>query len=218
MLIKSLESAERFTVRFTVITVMILMVSFFTTSTYGASATVSVNASSTICTFTDEIFGNNAAVWEASLDGTDTVCNNLMRYSGQRLIRYPGGSYADILAWDTMGTSASPSHSWCASNDDIINFVGSFGGQLQAIVNFSGYWDNVQHSHTEAVQKAADWVRYMNITRRLGVKYWEIGNEIFGSWEQGYTTGADYGNRFCDFYTAMKNVDSTIKIGAGAVP
>ena len=35
-------------------------------------------------------------------------------------------------------------------------------------------------------EEAAAWVRHANITNNLGYKYWEIGNENFGSWEASY--------------------------------
>jgi alpha-N-arabinofuranosidase len=46
------------------------------------------------------------------------------------------------------------------------------------------------------------------------VRYWEVGNEVFGKWETGYTTARQYATDFSAFSTAMKAVDSTIKVGA----
>ena len=30
-------------------------------------------------------------------------------------------------------------------------------------------------------QEAADWVKYVNIEKKAGVKLWEVGNEIYGA-------------------------------------
>jgi alpha-L-arabinofuranosidase len=32
---------------------------------------------------------------------------------------------------------------------------------------------------------AAAWVQYANVTKGYGVKYWEIGNEVYGNGEYG---------------------------------
>ena len=34
-------------------------------------------------------------------------------------------------------------------------------------------------------QEAADWVRYANVTKGYGAKYWEIGNELYGNGHYG---------------------------------
>jgi alpha-N-arabinofuranosidase len=47
-----------------------------------------------------------------------------------------------------------------------------------------------------------------------GVRYWEIGNEVYGRWEAGYTTARQYANDFIAFATAMKTVDPAIEVGA----
>lgn len=47
-----------------------------------------------------------------------------------------------------------------------------------------------------------------------GVKYWEIGNEVYGRWEPGYTTVRQYASDFIVFATTMKAIDPSIKIGA----
>jgi len=67
---------------------------------------------------------------------------------------------------------------------------------------------------------AAQWVKWANKTNNYGVKYWELGNELNGSWEAGHITAdgtkmtaEKYTERFIKFAKAMKAVDPTIKIG-----
>ncbi len=65
-------------------------------------------------------------------------------------------------------------------------------------------------------------MRSANVTNRLGFKYWEIGNECYGTWETDsnlyphdpYT----YATRAASYYTQMKAADPTIKIGVVATP
>jgi len=47
-----------------------------------------------------------------------------------------------------------------------------------------------------------------------GVRYWEIGNEIYGNWETGCTKAQQYATDFKVFATAMKMVDPSLKVGA----
>lgn len=72
-------------------------------------------------------------------------------------------------------------------------------------------------------QEAADWVRHANVTKGYGVKYWEVGNEVYGNGEYGSSWENDthssksattYAQNLVRYATAMKAADPTIKIGA----
>lgn len=66
---------------------------------------------------------------------------------------------------------------------------------------------------TGTTQEAADWVYYANIHRGYNIKYWEIGNENYGTWESGGPASSDfYARRYIEFYDAMKAVDPSITI------
>ena len=70
--------------------------------------------------------------------------------------------------------------------------------------------------------EAAAWVKYADVTKKYGVKYWELGNEIFGDGTYGaqweYNTkpkGARaYADNIADYITQMKAADPGIKVGA----
>ncbi|UJX42917.1 alpha-L-arabinofuranosidase [Desulfovibrio sp. JY] len=64
------------------------------------------------------------------------------------------------------------------------------------------------------LKNAVSWVRYANIERHYGVKYWEIGNESYFYVYNGGAKAADYARDLPVFAAAMKGVDPTIKIGA----
>ena len=75
------------------------------------------------------------------------------------------------------------------------------------------------------VQEAADWVKYSNVDKGYGVKYWEIGNEVYGNGHYGNGKGwesddhadkspREYGKNLVAYSKAMKAVDPTVKIGA----
>ena len=78
-------------------------------------------------------------------------------------------------------------------------------------------------------QKAADQVEYCNgaATTFYGakraenghaepynIKYWGIGNEMFGSWQLGHVNANEYAQRHNEFALAMKAVDGSIKLVA----
>jgi len=83
------------------------------------------------------------------------------------------------------------------------------------------------------LDEAAAWVEYCNATtdthyanlrRRHGspgpfaVRYWGLGNEVFGFWQVGYKTAAQYAEQAREFGKAMKWVDPSIRLvacGAG---
>jgi alpha-L-arabinofuranosidase len=58
---------------------------------------------------------------------------------------------------------------------------------------------------------AAAWVKYANITKGYGIKYWEIGNEMWKK-ELNFTTES-LASLVKSYSTAMKGIDPTIKIG-----
>ncbi len=44
---------------------------------------------------------------------------------------------------------------------------------------------------TGTAEEAAGWVRYANVTKGYGIKYWEIGNENYGNGHYGAAWEAD---------------------------
>ncbi|MDO3408931.1 alpha-L-arabinofuranosidase C-terminal domain-containing protein [Saccharibacillus sp. CPCC 101409] len=76
-------------------------------------------------------------------------------------------------------------------------------------------------------EEAAQWIEYCNgaadtpmgaqraangSPEPYGVKYWEIGNEVWGAWQVGTCTGEQFARRTADFIRAMKAADPSIAI------
>ena len=70
-------------------------------------------------------------------------------------------------------------------------------------------------------RKAAAWVSYAK-SKNYGVRFWEIGNEVYGNGEYGNDWEEDlhsdhsptaYGTNALSFISAMKAQDSSIKVG-----
>ena len=154
--------------------------------------------------------GVNDAIWDSELGSDGT--SGLLREVGVETIRYPGGTYGDMYHWQDH--TASGSH--VAPNTDFNTFMASVRKvQAQPIV--------IANYGTGTAAEAAGWVRHANKIKHYGVKYWEIGNEIYGnghygaSWEpdnHADKSPAAYANAVVEYAAAMKAEDPSIKIGA----
>lgn len=142
------------------------------------------------------IFGINAQHWDGNL--LDTKSIGYVRQVGHNVIRFPGGLSADEYHWKEMLDAKDHN----VDIDEFIEFCKATGVEPMITVNFG----------TGTVEEAAGFVEYVNIIRKAGVRYWEIGNELYGSWHKNHCTAEEYGRRAAQFITAMKNVDSTILV------
>ena len=70
--------------------------------------------------------------------------------------------------------------------------------------------------------EAAAWVLSANVTNQCGFRYWEIGNECYGTWEtDSHAVQHDpytYATNAAAYIQQMKAADPAIKIGVVAVP
>ncbi|MBN1129050.1 MAG: hypothetical protein JXA71_08690 [Chitinispirillaceae bacterium] len=211
------------------------------------TVTVTINAADTITKIPKYIYGQNINGWMGRADDNATKVRHY-RNAGLTILRMPGGSWADIWFWNALDRTMIPS--LCATAGSIPNLgtpqaggtdntnsmtmpnqyrlCDAVGAEGIITVNY-GYarYGGSSNPVATAAKYAADWVRDVNIVRRRNVKYWEVGNENFGSWEAGYDvsvcgrgiqTGTQYGRDFCVFVDSMKKVDPTIKIGAVVQP
>ncbi len=147
--------------------------------------------------------GLNVAVWDGSL-GTTNTRTNLVNLKS-KILRYPGGSLSDSYHWATNKTDDGAS--WASDFNTFANLLTSSNHAGMITVNYG----------SGTPSEAASWVSNANITRGLGIKYWEVGNECYGTWENDTNTRphdpVTYATRFAQYVTAMKAVDPTIKIG-----
>ena len=106
-------------------------------------------------------FGLNTGTWDTSLGNTQTLPR--LKEAGCLALRWPGGSSSDAYHWDD-----DP-----AGNAIFMNVATNLGAQVFTTVNYG----------TGTPGEAAAWVRSANLTNQCGFRYWEIGNECYGSWE-----------------------------------
>jgi alpha-L-arabinofuranosidase len=146
-------------------------------------------------------------------------------------VRWPGGNVAQDYHWlwgigprDQRKTwvnlswknEAEPSD---FGTDEFIQFCRNVGAEPSITVNVEG--------RGATVEEAAAWVEYCNgsVTSKYGsmraanghpepygVKYWEVGNEIWGNWVRGHSDAETYARNFNRYSAAMRAIDPGIKM------
>jgi hypothetical protein len=199
------------------------------TDTTEVTVTITLYPNDTTAPVSYSQFGVNS-----NMRSGDGLVNRSHLYEQMGAFRFPAGSGSNIYFWDcnippsflisfnpicgTKGKFLDPDH--------FLTFRNNADGEPTVVVNYfyARYGITPEGTREARVQQAADyaasWVQYYNIDNQAKIKYWEIGNECYGAWEVGYNvngsivTGKEYGEDLSVFATAMKAVDSTIRIGA----
>jgi hypothetical protein len=163
---------------------------------------INVNAAQAIRTVDARMFGINTATWDGNLDTPQTV--SLLTEMGCLAMRFPGGSTADTFHW----TPTTVNH--------FAHVATNIGAVAINTVNYG----------TGTAAEAAGWVSFCNVTNHYAFKYWEVGNENYGTWEADSNTNAPYhtndawtyAQRAADYFAQMKAADPTIKVGVVVAP
>jgi Cellulose binding domain/Fibronectin type III domain len=176
----------------------------------GPAVDVTVNANEGLGTIPSTAYGLNSAVWDSEMNSSQT--QDLLQAANIGMLRYPGGSYADIYHWQTNTAPGG----FVAPGTDFDAFMGTvdkIGAQPILIANYG----------SGTPQEAADWVKYANVTKGYHAEYWEVGNELYGNgyYGNGWETDnhddkspAAYARNVLDYSAAMKAVDPSVKVGA----
>jgi len=220
--------------------------------TQNASDSLTIDVNKVLVKTSPYLFGNNSNLWSGQMV-TAPVLMQYIKDLSPNIIRGPGGSISDIYFWN--GTDAQ--HMPADAPDNLVNAdgtsspIGAWYGGNTASWTFSlqHYYDLLAQTNSTgiltvnygyarygtgpdpvatAAHLAADWVRYDNGR----TKFWEIGNESYGSWEAGYRintaknqdgqpeliTGALYGAHVRVFADSMRaaarETGATLYIGA----
>jgi alpha-N-arabinofuranosidase len=146
-------------------------------------------------------------------------------------IRWPGGNVAQDYHWRwgvgprdqrTTWTNISWKNELEPSDfgtDEFVRFSRNVGAEPSLTINVEG--------RGATVEEAAAWVEYCNgpATSKYGslrannghvapyrVKYWELGNEIWGDWVRGHSDAETYARNYNRYASAMRRVDPAIKL------
>ena len=138
---------------------------------------VTVNATAGLGTIPSDAIGLNTAVYDGYMN--DTPIPGLLKAAGIDAMRYPGGSYSDIYNWQTntaQGGYVAPGNSFSS----FMTTAKSASAEPVITVNYG----------TGTPALAAAWVSSA-LSNSDGVKYWEVGNEVYGNGTYGANWEAD---------------------------
>lgn len=177
---------------------------------------LSVDATQVLRTADARWFGVNTAIWDGDLDTSAT--SNALSKGGILSLRFPGGSASDQYHWLT-GQSIAWSNGLPVSSNysasDFKNFMHlatNAGVQTFITVNYGSGTSN----------EAAGWVLNANVTNHCNFKYWEVGNEVYGNWEQDTNNPPNdpytYARRFAGYQALIKAAYPGAKVGAVCSP
>ena len=146
-------------------------------------------------------------------------------------IRWPGGNVAQDYHWkwgvgqrdhrplwvnESWGNELEPSN---FGTNEFIQFARRVKAEPSITVNVEG--------RGATAEEAAAWVEYCNGDARskygslraangspeaFHVRYWEIGNEIWGDWVRGHSDAQTYAKNVNRYVEKMRAVDPSIKI------
>ena len=142
-----------------------------------------------------------------------------LRDMGARWLRFPGGEKSDFHLWSQPPYDAPHPVSlgeyagYAGTRMDFDAYIAHCRAAAAEPYVVAGYTTEKRAGRTEAqwIESAVAWVRYANVKKKYGVKYWEIGNE---NWNNSKATPLEMAGIVVRFSRAMKRVDPSIKIGA----
>jgi hypothetical protein len=180
----------------------------------ASAVNVTVDASATGAVIGKNVLGVNFGAWH---DITQPGMAEALQDSGLRFVRWPGGSLSDQYHWQTA--------TWCGNtyvngNSTFDHFMQDIVAPTRAGVAITvNYGSNAACSAGGDPSEAAAWVDYANNTKHYGIKWWTVGNEVYGSWEydlhQKKNDAATYASAVATgYYPQMKAKDPTVNVGA----
>ena len=174
-----------------------------------AQVNIAVDATTAVRVVDDRQFGMNTPFWDSTF--TDSQSADAFTQMNTRIMRFGGGSATDQYNWET-GKDLVGNYSWAFNVDAFAAQAKKVGAMGLITTNYGS--DTPQH--------AAAYVQYCNVQKGYGFKYWEVGNECYGTWEYDTTANPHdpytYATRAVQYIQAMKAVDPSIKIGVVATP
>ena len=133
---------------------------------------VTVNATSGLGTIPSDAIGLGTAVYDSYMN--DAPIPGLLKAAGIDALRYPGGSYSDIYNWQTgtavAGGYVAPNTGWSS----FLTTAKAAGAEPIVTVNYG----------TGTTALASAWAQNA-VAGSDNVKYWEIGNEVYGNGTYG---------------------------------
>ncbi|HSE22187.1 MAG TPA: alpha-L-arabinofuranosidase C-terminal domain-containing protein [Pyrinomonadaceae bacterium] len=185
------------------------------------------------------LFGGHGHIWldQTSLMASDSVGSvrqdvlEKVKELQPAFLRWPGGNVAQDYHWQWAIGPRDERQGWTNlswknesepadfGTAEYIQFSRNVGAEPTITVNVEG--------RGATAEEAAAWVEYCNgptfskygalraahgYPEPFNVKFWEVGNEIWGSWVRGHSDAETYARNFNRYAAAMRKVDKEIKL------
>jgi alpha-L-arabinofuranosidase len=154
----------------------------------------------------------------------------LLRELRLGVLRWPGGNFVSNYHWtDGIGPKAErprrPELAWGGEEpntfgtDEFLAYCAELGTEPYICLNMG----------TGTLAEALDWVEYCNSARNTawasrrrangrdepyGVRYWALGNEMYGSWQVGMMTAREYVREATRWASAIRKLDPGARLVA----
>ena len=195
---------------------------------------IEIDASKTGKEISPFLWGGNIPGWDQKIGHVDLRIKEIINDMHFTVLRFPAGLVSDAYHWKN---GVGP---WKNRRENrlISKYLPHRKGFIQNKVGtneFVAFCRSLNASPLITVncgsgtpEEAADWVEYCNgacgshygdlrITHGFqlpyNIKYWEVGNELYGKWHKFRMTGTAYAEKFISFSKLMKSRDPSIKIG-----
>jgi hypothetical protein len=184
-----------------------------------ASRTLATSAASVVVHGADlgpavsrTLLGVNMAVWE---DITTPGLSPSLTTAGITAVRWPGGSSSDVYHWQN---NAMCNGGYGSPNSTFDNFMQHIAQPANLDVAITlDYGSNAACNAGGDPTEAAAWVAYSK-SKGYGVRYWTVGNEEYGSWEEDLHSNphdpTTYANAVATgYYPDIKAADPNAQVG-----
>jgi len=184
----------------------------------GTAPLVTVNTATTLATISPTVLGLNMATW---YDITQPGIATAIHSAGFEAVRWPGGSSSDLYHWhtntDCAGGYASPNSTFDHFMQDVAQ-----PADLDVAITLD-YGTDTTCAGPGNPAEAAAWVAYANTTKSYGVKWWTVGNEVYGNWETDLHAQPNDSVTYAaavksGYYPAIKAKDASAMVGVVVNP
>jgi alpha-N-arabinofuranosidase len=162
---------------------------------------------------------DNTWSWASGFNVSATLADNLGAAPATMItVNYGSGTPEEAAAWVAYANFATSGGSDVALGTD--NPAPGAGSLPAYDWQTARTWANLRAAAPLATDDGMNFLR-LGRTQPFGFRYWEIGNENYGSWEfdlqSPQWSPLTYANRAATYMTRMRAVDPTIQIGVVVV-
>jgi hypothetical protein len=177
-----------------------------------APATVTVYGGMLGAPVSSTLLGTNMAAW---FDITQSGITPPLQAAGITALRWPGGSESDLYHWQT---NSSCGGGYTDTNSTFDNFMNDVAkpGKFSISITLN-YGSNEACNGGGDPAEAAAWVAHAKANGD-GIRYWTVGNEEYGSWEEDLHANphdpGTYANAVATgYYPQIKAADPSALVG-----